>query len=139
MEGKQFELHFSGDLSAMDPGELASMLEGLKSHGFQITVDGISVGAHMLENWRGLQLDNLSLEGGILSRALMHNEDRLLLTALISLAHGIGLKVNASGIETEDLFELLRRLHCDGIHRYRSETAIAAKKLERLLGRRSLF
>ncbi len=63
----------------------------------------------------------------------------MLLTALISLAHGIGLKVNASGIESEDLFDLLRLLHCDGIRRYRSKAALPLKKLENLLARRRLF
>ena len=139
LKGKQFELHFSKDLLLMDPRELAPMLEALKSHGFQLTVDGFSVGAHLLDDWRHLQLDNLSLEGGLLNRVLTSHEDRLLLTALISLAHGIGLKVNASGIESEDLFDLLRLLHCDGIRRYRSKAALPPKKLESLLARRRLF
>jgi len=137
--GKQFELHFSKELLLTDPGELAPVLEALRSHGFRLSVDGFAVGAQLLENWRILQLDTLTLEGGLLNRVLANLEERLLLTALISLAHGIGLKVNASGIDSEDLFDLLRRLQCDGIRRYRSETAMAPKKLERLLRRRGLF
>ena len=139
LDGQQFELHFSQELLLNHPGELAPMLEVLKTHGFQITVDGFAVGAHLLDEWHSLPLNNLSLEGGILNRALDSNEDRLMLTALISLAHGIGLKVNASGIESEDLFDLLRLLQCDGIRRYRSKAPLAPKKLESLLRRRRLF
>ncbi len=139
LNGQQFELHFAQELLHNDPGELAPMLEVLKSHGFQITVDGFAVGAHLLDEWHSLPLNNLSLEGGILHRALDNNEDRLMLTALISLAHGIGLKVNASGIESEDLFDLLRLLQCDGIRRYRSKAPLAPNKLESLLRRRRLF
>ena len=54
---------------------------------------------HLLKNWRGLPLESLSLEGGIIPSALTNHLDRLLLKALISLAHGIGLKVNASDID----------------------------------------
>ena len=139
LDGQQFELHFSQELLLNHPGELAPMLEVLKTHGFQITVDGFAVGAHLLDEWHSLPLNNLSLEGGILNRALDSNEDRLMLTAFISLAHGIGLKVNASGIESEDLFDLLRLLQCDGIRRYRSKAPLAPKKLESLLRRRRLF
>jgi len=115
------------------------MLLELKAHGLQLTVDGFSVGAQLLENWRGLPLDNLSLEGGILNSVPANHVDRLLLTALISLAHGIGLKVNASDIESEELHGLLRRLQCDGIRRYRSDTALPPRKVESVLRRRRLF
>jgi len=86
-----------------------------------------------------LPLDNLSLEDGILGSAPKNHADRLLLTALISLAHGIGLKVNASNIDSEELHGLLRRLQCDGIRRYRSDSALPPRKLEGLLRRRGLF
>ncbi|HIM45792.1 MAG TPA: EAL domain-containing protein [Alphaproteobacteria bacterium] len=122
-----------------DPESLAPMLLELKAHGLQLTVDGFSVGAQLLENWRGLPLDNLSLEDGILSSAPKNHADRLVMTTLISLAHGIGLKVNASNIDSEELHGLLRRLQCDGIRRYRSDSALPPRKLEGLLRRRGLF
>ena len=139
LEGREFELHFSKDMLQANPENLAPMLLELKAHGLQLTVDGFSVGAQLLENWRGLPLDNLSLEDGILSSATTNHTDRLLLTALISLAHGIGLKVNASNIDTEELHGLLRRLQCDGIRRYRSDAPLLPRKLEGLLRRRGLF
>ncbi|PPR24032.1 MAG: Oxygen sensor protein DosP [Alphaproteobacteria bacterium MarineAlpha10_Bin2] len=139
LEGREFELHFSKDMLQADPESLAPMLLELKAHGLQLTVDGFSVGAQLLENWRSLPLDNLSLEDGILSSAPKNHADRLLLTALISLAHGIGLKVNASNIDSEELHGLLRRLQCDGIRRYRSDSALPPRKLEGLLRRRGLF
>ena len=140
LEGREFELHFSMDmLLHADPVDLAPMLLELKAHGLQLTVDGFSVGAQLLENWRGWPLDNLSLEGGILNSVPANHVDRLLLTALISLAHGIGLKVNASDIESEELHGLLRRLQCDGIRRYRSDTALPPRKVESVLRRRRLF
>lgn len=122
-----------------DPENVAPMLLALKAYGLQLTVDGFAVGAQLLENWRGLPLDNLSLEGGILNSAATNHADRLLLTALISLAHGIGLKVNASNIESEEMLSLLRRLQCDGVRRYRSDAALAPRKVEGVLRRRGLF
>lgn len=139
IEGRELELHFSKDILLADTESLAPILLALKAHGLQLTVDGFPVGAQLLEIWRGLPLDNLSLEGGILNSVPANHADRLLLTALISLAHGIGLKVNASDINSEELLGLLRRLHCDGIRRYRSESAVTPKKLESLLRRGRIF
>ena len=45
--------------------ELVPMLEVLKLHGFQLTVDGFAVGAKLLDEWHSLPLNNLSLEGGL--------------------------------------------------------------------------
>ncbi|MDA1357431.1 MAG: GGDEF domain-containing protein, partial [Proteobacteria bacterium] len=139
VEGREFELLFLAEMLQADPENLAPMLVGLKAYGLRLTVDGFAVGAHLLENWRGLPLDNLSLEGGILNGASANHANRLLLTALISLAHGIGLKVNASNIDSEEMLSLLRRLQCDGIRRYRSHTALPPRKIEGLLRRRGLF
>ena len=139
VEGREFELLFATDMLQADPKNLAPMLLALKAYGLKLTVDGFAVGAQLLENWRGLPLDNLSLEGGILNSASTNHADRLLLTALISLAHGIGLKVNASNIDSEEMLGLLRRLQCDGIRRYRSDAALLPRKVEGLLRRRRLF
>lgn len=138
VEGREFELLFSTEMLQADPENVAPMLLALKAYGLRLTVDGFAVGAQLLENWRGLPLDNLSLEGGILNNASTNHENRLLLTALIPLAHGIGLKVNASNIDSEEMLSLLRRLQCDGIRRYRSEAALPPRKIEGLL-RRGLF
>ncbi len=70
---------------------------------------------------------------GILNSVPTNHADQLLLTALISLAHGIGLNVNASDIDSEESLSLLRRLHCDGIRRDRSDLAVPPRKLEGLL------
>ncbi len=38
---------------------------------------------------------------------------KMLVSAIISLAHALGLKVIAEGVETEDQFEQLREMGCD--------------------------
>ena len=65
LQGQQFELHFSKGILLKNTSELVPMLEVLKLHGFQLTVDGFAVGAKLLDEWHSLPLNNLSLEGGL--------------------------------------------------------------------------
>ena len=45
--------------------------------------------------------------------ATTNPDDAALLMAIVTLAHNLGLKVIAEGIETEDQFRFLRLLRCD--------------------------
>jgi EAL domain-containing protein (putative c-di-GMP-specific phosphodiesterase class I) len=52
---------------------------------------------------------------------------------MIQLAHNLGLRVIAEGVETEQQLHLLRTLGCDEIQGWLHSRAVAADELEHIL------
>jgi EAL domain-containing protein (putative c-di-GMP-specific phosphodiesterase class I) len=54
---------------------------------------------------------------------------------IVSLAHTLGLKVIAEGVEEDQQLELLRELGCDQIQGFLTGRPLPAEKIEPLLSR----
>ncbi|MCK4709966.1 MAG: EAL domain-containing protein, partial [Gammaproteobacteria bacterium] len=55
--------------------------------------------------------------------------DALIVRSTIDLAHNLDLQVVAEGVETKEVFEMLRILGCDMAQGYFIERPVPAKKL----------
>jgi diguanylate cyclase (GGDEF)-like protein/PAS domain S-box-containing protein len=88
-------------------------LHKLRELGVRLAVDDFGTGYSSLSWLRQLPIDVLKIDkefvDGIASRA----EDSMLVGAVIDLAHNLGLRTVAEGIEGADQLAGLRQLHCD--------------------------
>jgi len=62
-----------------------------------------------------------------------HADGTSIITAVISLAQALRLKVIAEGVETEEQAQLLRLLRCDQAQGYLFSPPVPVEKLETLL------
>jgi EAL domain-containing protein (putative c-di-GMP-specific phosphodiesterase class I) len=60
-------------------------------------------------------------------------EDASIVSAILSLAHALKLKVVAEGVETEEQADLLRLLLCDEMQGYLISKPLPAQDIEALL------
>jgi EAL domain-containing protein (putative c-di-GMP-specific phosphodiesterase class I) len=60
-------------------------------------------------------------------------DDAAIVGAIITMAHGMGMKVIAEGVETEQQLEYLRRLRCDVIQGFLFSPALPEDEAEELL------
>ena len=58
-------------------------------------------------------------------------DDASIVRAIISLAHGLRLKVIAEGVESEEQLKILKRLGCDQYQGFYRSAAIPAMEIER--------
>jgi EAL domain-containing protein (putative c-di-GMP-specific phosphodiesterase class I) len=58
-----------------------------------------------------------------------------IVSSVITLAHGLNLKVIAEGVETEDQLKLLKQLNCDEIQGYIAYRPLPLEKLEEILAK----
>jgi EAL domain-containing protein (putative c-di-GMP-specific phosphodiesterase class I) len=59
--------------------------------------------------------------------------DATIVSAVISMAHGLGMKVVAEGVETVEQFERLRRMNCDEMQGYLISPAVDGERATRIL------
>jgi EAL domain-containing protein (putative c-di-GMP-specific phosphodiesterase class I) len=82
-----------------------------------------------------LPLDALKVDRSFIDNMADDPQQMSIVTAIISLAHSIDLKVIAEGVETPTQAQLLRLLRCDQIQGYLLARPQPAEDVVKLLGK----
>ncbi len=93
--------------------ETLRILAELKSLGVAIATDDFGTGYTSLEQLRRYPLDVLKIDRSFVAGLPERDEDASIVAAMIALAHDLGLRVVAEGVETRAQADLLRELSCD--------------------------
>jgi diguanylate cyclase (GGDEF)-like protein len=80
--------------------------------GARIALDDFGTGYSSLTYLHMFPISIVKIDRGFVSSIARSNRDRLLVGAIVSLAHSLGLEVVAEGIETDDQRATLQRLGC---------------------------
>src|SRR3954470_4740189 len=94
------------------------ILSRLRLKGFLLSIDDFGTGFSSLETLYKLPFGELKIDKGFVFDLLKNSEARTLVESTVSLARKLGLKIVAEGVETDELFQELRSLHCDDAQGY---------------------
>jgi diguanylate cyclase (GGDEF)-like protein len=108
-------------------------LRVLRSVGVHLSIDGFGAGFSSLAHLRRLPVDALKIDLSFVRGATTDSDDASVVTAVIAVAHSLGLRVVALGVETEAQVALLRSLGCDEVQGYLWSPPVPADRCERML------
>ena len=98
-----------------DTEETIATLQALKDLGVTLAIDDFGTGYSSLSYLRRLPVDIVKVDRSFVDGLGSGREDRAIVAAMIQLAHQLGLKVVAEGVETEVQLGELRELGCDAV------------------------
>lgn len=101
--------------SALSPRyeSMPEFLKLLAADGVEIAIDDFGTGYSNLANLKNLQIHKLKIDRSFVSSLSSSTNDQQIVSAIISMAHTLGLKVVAEGVETVEQAALLSELGCD--------------------------
>ncbi|MFL6660324.1 MAG: EAL domain-containing protein [Massilia sp.] len=116
-----------------NPDEAGRNLHALKTLGVQLALDDFGTGYSSLAQLKRFPFDYVKIDRAFISGVGLIAEDEAIAAAIIAMAHGMGLKVVAEGVETAAQLDVLRELRCDEMQGFLFSTALPAPQFEALL------
>ncbi|OUM07509.1 two-component system response regulator [Pseudomonas syringae] len=108
-------------------------LETLKANGVSISIDDFGTGYSSLAYLRRFPIHKLKIDIAFIREVTSNPQDAAIARAIIELAHSLGLKVIAEGVETPEQLAFLRKNNCDQIQGYLISKPLPLAELETFL------
>ena len=115
----------------MDNAEKAiQTLKSLKKIGVHIAIDDFGTGFSSLNYLKRLPIDKVKIDRSFVQEIISDRNDAAITQGIISMAHHLGLKVIAEGVENEPQFDFLKKNQCDAFQGYYFAKPMPLKDLE---------
>ncbi len=114
------------------------VLSRLRRLGVEISVDDFGTGYSSLSFLQRTSVHELKVDRSFVSGMLINDGDLALVRATVNLAHSMGARAVAEGVESEELLVALADLGCDVAQGYHLGRPMPAEQLRMRLGRAAL-
>lgn len=133
VEGKSIVMEITEGLMLENNEKVAQRLLGFRDAGIQVAIDDFGTGYSSLAYLKRFDIDYLKIDRAFVFNLETDANDRALTEAIIVMAHKLGLKVIAEGIETEGQFMFLLDAGCDLGQGYYFSKPVLPQELDRML------
>jgi len=96
-----------------DSGEALDMINRLKDLGIKIAIDDYGTGQSTLDYLKKIPASEIKIDQSFVKGIVDNRSDRLMVQSTIGLAHSLGRKVVAEGVEHRDILDVLTEFECD--------------------------
>ncbi|WP_233081730.1 bifunctional diguanylate cyclase/phosphodiesterase [Rheinheimera soli] len=127
----ELELTESAIMSREQQAEL--VLSDLHQMGVKLAIDDFGTGYSSFAYLQRYQLDVLKIDKSFIDDVADNSESQAIVTAIISMAHILGLKALAEGVEQQEQLDYLRQQGCDYYQGYLCSKPLPAAHFEQLI------
>lgn len=133
VDGKRIVVEITEGLLLNPDPIVEQRLLHFRDKGIQVAIDDFGTGYSSLSYLSKFDIDYLKIDQSFTRNLSEGNESYVLCEAIIVMAHKLGLKVIAEGVETAMQRDLLRDIHCDYAQGFFYSPPIPAEEFEQLL------
>jgi predicted signal transduction protein with EAL and GGDEF domain len=113
-----------------NPSDGLIILTELDRMGVTLAIDDFGTGYSSLAYLKRLPVDELKIDKSFVTDMEGNDNDAVIVRSTIDLAHNLGLKVTAEGVETQGAWDILEILGCDCSQGYFMGRPMPVEKLE---------
>ena len=129
VEPTRVTLELTETAAMRDAVQMMDVLTRLRVKGFQLAIDDFGTGYSSLVQLHRLPFSEIKIDRTFVTGCTTSSESRSIVRLVIELAHALGMKAVAEGVETADALRMLRDMGCDEAQG--SFIALAARRRRR--------
>ncbi len=130
-------LEFTESMVTQNADEHVEIMQKIKDMGVRIAIDHFGQGYSSLMYLDHFPLDELKLDRAFLQAIRVGSDDAPIITAIVAMAHSLGLTAVVEGVESEKQFTFLRDRGCDVYQGRRFSPPVPENEFAALLARTS--
>lgn len=113
--------------------QVIDSLKRLKAMGVNLSIDDFGTGYSSLAYLQTLAVDKLKIDQSFVRDLTLNQDNRAIVSAIVQMAHTLGLACIAEGVESQDIAAALHRLGCQQAQGYLYARPLPADELQTLL------
>ncbi len=137
LEARYLELELTESLIMQDVAQAIETMKQLQSLGIQLSIDDFGTGYSSLSALKTFPVARLKIDKSFISSLPVHDHDKAVASAMISLGQKLNLRVIAEGVESDEQVTFLRAHNCDEMQGYHFSRPIPAEAITEMLAARS--
>ncbi|MCW8885797.1 MAG: EAL domain-containing protein, partial [Motiliproteus sp.] len=124
------ELEITESALIADPDRALASLNEINEYGVELSIDDFGTGYSSLAYLKVLPIDRLKIDMSFVRNMAQDKRDEKIVNSTIHLAHSLGLKVVAEGVEDQQSLEALTAMKCDILQGYFIGRPVPAEQLK---------
>jgi diguanylate cyclase (GGDEF)-like protein/PAS domain S-box-containing protein len=113
LDASNLKLELTESMIVEDAVSTAAMLSELRALGVQVQIDDFGTGYSSLGYLQRLPIDTLKIDRTFVGRIGKDGNGVEIVRTILALAHDLGMKVVAEGIETDEQLSKLKSMECE--------------------------
>ncbi len=131
--GSQITIEITEGVMLNDSPAVRDKLRALQQAGVQLAIDDFGIGYSSMASLKTFKVDFLKIDQSFVKDLTVNHESRVFAETIVLMAHKLGLKVIAEGVETDAQREWLLNVGCDYAQGFLFSAATDAAHFERML------
>ncbi len=128
-------LELTETAAMQDAVQMMDVLSRLRIKGFSLSIDDFGTGYSSLVQLHRLPFNEIKIDRAFVSDCTSSAESRSIVRLVIDLAHALGMRAVAEGVENSATMDLLRELGCDQAQGYFISRPIEARDVAAFLAK----
>jgi EAL domain-containing protein (putative c-di-GMP-specific phosphodiesterase class I) len=135
LDPQWLEIEITESVMLDDEAEHTRALDELKAMGVRIALDDFGTGYSSLNYLTRIPFDTLKLDRSFIRNVESDSRSKCIVLSVIAMAHGLGVRIVAEGVDSEEQESFLRSHGCDEIQGFLFSASLAPEDFVRFLPR----